>query len=269
MFKTRQKVGKYIIQGKLGSGGFSIVYRAMDTVEGIRVALKVPFARHLSSDVLADFRKEVRLVAQLKHPNILALKNADFVDEHFLVAFPLGEGSLADRLRYRISTSLALSYAEQILRAVAYAHENHIIHCDIKPENIILFPEKQLALTDFGIAKISLRTVHGSGSGTLGHMAPEQAMGKPSYRSDVFSIGLILYRMFGGHWPEYPFAWPFPGHRRLKSNLHSDLIEMIQKSLSVNPRARFADASVMLKAFLKAKARAVRLIEANATKSRT
>ncbi len=268
MFKKRQKVGKYVIEGKLGAGGFSVVYRALDTVEGVRVALKVPFARHLSEDVLNDFRKEVRLVAQLKHPNILPLKNADFVGEHFLVAFPLGEMSLADRLQYRISSALALNYSEQILKAVSYAHDHKIIHCDIKPENIILFPERLLALTDFGIAKISMRTVQGSGSGTLGHMAPEQAMGKPSYRSDVFSIGLILYRMFSGHWPEYPFEWPFPGQNRLKANLPVDLIELIRKSLQVNPRLRFADAKTMLNAFARVKPRTLRLMESRIAKKR-
>lgn len=267
-FKTRQKVGKYIIEGQVGSGGFSVVYKAFDSIEGVRVALKVPFAHHLSDSLLADFRKEVRLVASLDHPNILRLKNADFVDKHFIVAFPLGERSLAERMRHRMSSSLALDFSEQIIRAVAHAHEKKIIHCDVKPENIILFPGKQLALTDFGIARISQRTVRGSGSGTLGHMAPEQAMGRPSYRSDVFSIGLILHRLWGGKWPEYPFSWPCLGHQRLRAKTHPELIELIRKAMNIESQRRYADASAMLRAFCKIRPKLIRHLEATAQKRR-
>lgn len=259
MFRIRQRVGKYQIEKRLGEGGFSVVYQAYDTVEGIRVALKVPHARLVTPTVLEDFRKEVRLIAKLNHPNVLRLKNADFIDGHFVLAFPLGEKSLADRIRYRISAEAAISYADHLLQGIAHAHENRIVHCDIKPENLILFHDGTLALTDFGIAKISLRTIQGSGSGTLGYMAPEQAMGKPSYRSDVFSAGLIMSRLFTGKWPEWPFEWPFPGHSRMKARYHTDLIDLVRRSLEVEPRKRFADASRMLDAFSKLKRRAIKV----------
>jgi serine/threonine protein kinase len=97
-----------------------------------------------------------------------------------------------------------------MIEAVAYAHRQRIIHCDIKPENFILFPDNRLRLTDFGIARVAQNTVAGSGSGTVGYMAPEQAMGKPSMRSDVFSLGLVIYRMLTGQLPEWPFEWPPP-----------------------------------------------------------
>lgn len=258
MFKVRQRVGKYQIEKRLGEGGFSVVYRAYDTVEGIRVALKVPHARHLTPEVLDDFRKEVRMVAQLNHTNILPLKNADFIDGHFVLTFPLGEKSLADRLQYRLASPRALSYSEQLLQGLAHAHEHHIIHCDIKPENLILLGNGCLALTDFGIARIAQRTIQGSGSGTLGYMAPEQAMGKPSYRSDVFSAGLILCRLFTGHWPEWPFVWPVPGYKRMKSIYRQDLIDVVRRSIEVDPRKRYPDASMMLSAFLKVKRKALR-----------
>jgi serine/threonine protein kinase len=208
MIRSRQIVGKYRVERKLGEGGFATVYQAMDTIEGVRVALKIPCARYVDAAMLEDLRKEVRIVAQLNHSHILPLKNAEFIDGRFVLAFPLGERSLAERLQHRLSTRLALCFTEQILDAAAYAHQRRIIHCDIKPENMILFPGNQLLVTDFGIARVAQRTIQGSGSGTVGYIAPEQAMGKLSFRSDVFSIGLVSYRMFSGCRPEWPFSWP-------------------------------------------------------------
>jgi serine/threonine protein kinase len=137
-----------------------------------------------------------------------------------------------------------------MLSAVAYAHERRLIHCDIKPENFILFDGDHLRLGDFGIAKISLRTIQGSGSGTVGHIAPEQAMGKPSSRSDVFSLGLIIYRMLTGYWPQFPFEWPLPGANLLRrKSIHPDMIAFIRRTLAVRPQHRFVDAIKMEKAF--------------------
>ena len=92
-----------------------------------------------------------------------------------------------------------------------YTHRRRTVHLDIKPENVILFDGQHVRLTDFGIAKVSQSTLHGSDTGTVGYMAPEQAMGRPSLRSNVFFIGLIVYRKLNGHRPE----WPFAGARRL------------------------------------------------------
>lgn len=259
--RIRQKLGKYRIDGKLDLGGFAAVYRATDTIEGVRVALKIPHNHLVTDDVLADFRTEIRLAAKLKHPNILPLKTADFIDGRLVIAYPLGERTLADRLQTRVSLSLAIDFAEQMLAAAAYAHEQRIIHCDIKPENLILFPEQRLMLTDFGIAKVALRTIRASGSGTVGYCAPEQAMGQPSFRSDVFSLGLIQYRLFSGHLPEWPFEWPPPGYRRLKQRVHPELIEILRRAIEVDPRKRFVHAGAMLSALRRIKPRALRLRE--------
>ncbi len=244
--RTRQKLGKYRIDGKLGYGGFAVVYQATDTIEGSRVALKIPYDHLITDSVLEDFRREVRLAAQLDHPNILPLKNADFIEGRFVITYPLGDRTLADRLQSRLSLNLALDFAEQMLAGAAYAHEHRIIHCDIKPENMILFSDNRLMLTDFGIAKVALRTIRASGSGTLGYCAPEQAMGQPSFRSDVFALGLIQYRMLTGHLPEWPFRWPPPGYGRLKTRVPADLVELLRRSIEINPRQRFADAGAML-----------------------
>jgi serine/threonine-protein kinase len=255
--RTKQRLGKYRIERKLGEGGFSAVYEATDTIEGIRVALKIPYSHLLTDEVLEDFRREVRLAAHLNNPHILPLKNADFIDGHFVVALPLGERTLADRLQSRMSRETTLDLAEQMLEAVAYAHEHRIIHCDIKPENLILFPHGQLMLTDFGIAKVAMKTIRASGSGTVGYIAPEQAMGKPSFRSDVFSLGLILYRMLSGTLPEWPYDWPPPGYHRIRQ-LHPDLIQLVRRAMSLNPRKRFKDAGQMLAALRRIKSRVLR-----------
>ena len=255
--RTRQKLGKYRIDGKLGYGGFAVVYQATDTIEGSRVALKIPYDHLITDSVLEDFRREVRLAAQLDHPNILPLKNADFIEGRFVITYPLGDRTLADRLQSRLSLNLALDFAEQMLAGAAYAHEHRIIHCDIKPENMILFSDNRLMLTDFGIAKVALRTIRASGSGTLGYCAPEQAMGQPSFRSDVFALGLIQYRMLTGHLPEWPFRWPPPGYGRLKTRVQADLVELLRRSIDVNPRQRFADAGAMLGALRRIRSRAL------------
>lgn len=243
--RVRQRLGKYRIERRLGEGAFSCVYQAMDSIEGIRVALKIPHPEHLTAEVLKDFRKEVRTVARLAHPNVLPLKDASIIDGKLVIALPLGEESLADRLGRRLATTRALDWIDQLTEAVAYAHSHRIIHCDIKPENIILFPDGHLRLADFGIAKVSGRTIRGGGTGTVGYMAPEQAMGWPSYRSDVFSVGLISYRLLSGQWPAWPFEWPPRGYSRLKARVHPKLTAWIKRAIDPDPRKRFRDGEHM------------------------
>jgi hypothetical protein len=251
---------KYRIQKKLADGGFAAVYKAYDTVEGISVALKVPHARHVSEDALVEFRNEARIVARLDHPHIVQLKNASHIGDRFVVVYPLGRETLGDRLSRRLTFQKALGYADQMLDAVAFAHASRIIHCDIKPENFILFEDDHLRLTDFGISKIALatRTIAGSGAGTVGYLAPEQAMGKPSFRSDVFSLSLVLFRMISGRLPAWPFEWPLLGVDRLRGRVHVDLIGFLQKGLQVDTRKRFADAVQMQAAFERIRPRVAR-----------
>lgn len=247
--RPRTRLGKYRVEKCLSEGGFATVYQALDTIEGIRVALKIPHQQMVSDSLMKDFRNEARLAARLEHPNILHLKDASFIDGYFVIAMPLGEKTLADRLMSRLSLRTVMEYTGQLLEALAYAHRQRIIHCDVKPENVLLFAGNKLRLTDFGIAKVAQRTVRGSGTGTVGYMAPEQAMGKPSLRSDVFSLGLIVYRMLAGEWPEWPFIWPFPGHRRLRERVPPAFVAWLRKSLELDPRRRFHDADHMLRVF--------------------
>jgi len=258
--KNRRRLGKYRIRRRVGAGAFATVYEAYDTIEGISVALKIPHPDQVEKESLNLIHKEVRLTARLDHDNILALRSAMMIDGHFVIATPLGEQTLTDRLRYRLGPKTALSYTEQLLDALAYAHEQRVIHCDIKPDNVILFPENHVRLADFGIAKVSLRTrtIMGSGQGTVGYIAPEQAMGKPSFRSDVFSMGLLIYRMFAGVLPEWPFDWPLPGAERLRRTVSQDFIAFLRRSIEVRERKRFRDGVQMQRAFEKVAPRALR-----------
>jgi serine/threonine-protein kinase len=258
MIRQRQKLGKYRIGQRLASGGFADVFEASDTIEGVPVALKIPAPHLLTRDALADFKREVRLTARLDHPNILPIKSADFIGDVFVIAYPLGEKSLDARLRSRISRDKALDVGEQVLAGLAHAHAHKVIHCDVKPDNVILFPDGRARLTDFGIAKLAQRTLRASGSGTVGYVAPEQAMGQPSFRSDVFSAGLLLYRMLAGVLPEWPYRWPLVGFERLRRGVHPDLIQVLHKSLQIDPHKRYPDARAMLRAVLGVRARALR-----------
>ena len=243
MLRARQKIGKYRILGRIASGPLADVYRAYDTIQKIKVALKIPKPDENAGH--EEFLHEVRVATRLQHPNILSVLNASYIDEQFVIAMNLGEESLADRIERRTSTAVKLDLAGQGLAALAHAHEHKIIHCDIKPENFILFPGNCLKLADFGFAKLGLRTLKASGSGTIDYIAPEQAMGRPKFQSDVFSMGLVLYRLFSGKLPEWPFTWPMAGHEMLKARVRPELIEVLKKAIQLDPAKRYRTAVQM------------------------
>jgi eukaryotic-like serine/threonine-protein kinase len=225
------------------------VYQALDTIQGIRVALKIPHESAMNEYFLQDFKREARLAPKLEHANILPIRDASFIDKHFVIAMPLGSISLGERMRKRIPTDVALSYAQQALAAVAQAHRNRIIHCDIKPDNFIVFPNDVLKLTDFGFSKVAEHTLKASGSGTVGYIAPEQAVGRPMFQSDVFSLGLVIYEMLTGALPEWPYDWPPPHVDRLRRKVKPTLVEWLRKSIEVRPEKRFKNAVAMYNEF--------------------
>lgn len=153
-----------------------------------------------------------------------------------------------------MSVDRALDLADQALAALAFAHEKKIIHCDIKPENYIVFPDNRLKLADFGFAKVSLRTLKASGSGTIDYIAPEQAMGRPKFQSDVFSVGLVLYRLLSGKLPEWPYKWPMVGHDRLQARLRPEYASVLRKAIQLDPAHRYTNARQMYAAFKKVRA---------------
>jgi len=235
------RLDKYRLLKRMGEGGFATVYAARDLIVDRKVALKIPeFSNEESTCSFEDLKREVRIMARLEHAGILPLQDARFIDGHFVMVFPLGEETLEDRMTRRMARSTAIHYIVQMVSALAYAHQQTILHRDIKPENFVLFSDQTIQLSDFGLARIERGAHHVSASGTLGYMAPEQAMGKPGYRSDVFSLGLVIYRMLAGETPEYPFD-TFPGFNRLRRGLSQELVSLIRKAIDPTPSKRFRD----------------------------
>lgn len=260
--RARQRLGKYRILNRIADGPLADVYRAQDTIQNIKVALKIPKSGDDTGH--EEFLHEVRMATKLRHPNILNVLNASYIDDHFVIAMELGKESLADRIERRISTARALDLADQALAAMAHAHEHKVIHCDIKPENYILFPDNQLKLADFGFAKLNFRTLKASGSGTIDYIAPEQAMGRPKFQSDVFSLGLLVYRLLSGKLPDWPFEWPLPGYDKLSARVRPEVIEVLRNAIQLDPRKRYRDAVQMHAAFRKANSQARRQQRAKA-----
>ena len=247
--KARQKLGKYRIERRISEGPIAAVYEAVDTIHGLHVALKIPHESSMSEHFLADFKREARLAHRLEHPNILPIRDASFIADRFVIAMPLGERSLASRMRRRLSTESALHLIEQAVAAVAHAHRANVIHCDIKPDNFILFPENRLKLTDFGFSKVAEGTLRASGSGTVGYIAPEQAVGRPKFQSDVFSLGLVIYELLSGYLPEWPYDWPPPEVKRVRERVGAKLTDWLRHAIQVRPEKRFKNAVTMYREF--------------------
>lgn len=243
-WKRRQRVGKYRLVRKIGSGGFAVVFHAKDTVQKIRVALKLPTTSN--SDDLEDLHYEVRVASKLSHPSLMPVLNADIIGGDLVVAYPLGTGCLHDRMKKPFTNRELFDIIVQLLSALRHAHEHEIVHCDVKPGNIIMFEGGVVKLCDFGLCKKadgSFRT--SEPGGTLGYMAPELAMGHPSPRSDLFSVGLIAWEMLTGKLPEWPYDWPPPRHEEA-SERWLGLVEALRGALEPDHRDRYSSAEVFM-----------------------
>jgi serine/threonine-protein kinase len=256
--KPGRRLGKYRLEKLLGTGGSCEVWKAKDSVEDIRVALKVPLVDVTGKRDNQRLFHEIRLVAQLRHPNILSVKNADIIDGHAVLATELSVRTLDDCYK-PMSVRRIISIMTQVLDGLAYAHSKRLVHCDVTPGNIFLFPDGRAALGDFGISlKLKGRMATVDDFGTPGYVAPEQAYGRPTYRSDCFAAGLILYEYITGILPRWPFRWPFRGYRRLRQRTNLAFAKFIRKALTVDPALRFANARRMLEALLEVTPKALR-----------
>ena len=257
--KPGRRLGKYRLAKALGEGGSSEVWKARDSVEGIWVALKIPLADVNGARDNQALLREVRLVAQLRHPHIMPVKNADIIDGHAVLATELSVGTLADCSR-PMSVRRIISIAAQVLDGLAHAHRRRMVHCDVTPGNIFLFPNGRAALGDFGIGlklKGRMRTV--DDFGTPGYVAPEQAYGRPTFRSDCFAVGLILYEYITGVLPKWPFRWPPKGCKRLRERTSLAFVRFLKQALEVDPDRRFSSAEKMRAALLAAVPRNLKL----------
>ena len=241
-------LGKYRLRKYIDTGGSCEVWQAMDTVEGITVALKIPLTGINGQRNNEPLLREVRAVSKLRHPNILSIKNADIINGHAVLATELSARTLADCSR-PMSVARIISIIMQVLQGLSFAHEQRIVHCDVSPSNIFLFADKRVAVGDFGISlKIKGRIKTVDDFGTPGYVAPEQAYGYPTYRSDCFAVGLILYEFITGVLPRWPFNWPYKGYERLNERTGIAFTRFMKKALSIDPQNRFANAGKMIAA---------------------
>jgi eukaryotic-like serine/threonine-protein kinase len=201
--------GRYRLESKLGSGGMSTVYLAQDQVLDRPVAIKL-LHREISeeADQLERFRREARAAARLSHPNLVGVIDAGEDEGRPYIVFEYVEGqTLKRRIQEEggLSVDEAVAYAIEIGRGLTAAHARKLVHRDVKPQNVLIDPDGRAKVTDFGIAR-SLEsegmTATGRVLGTTDYVSPEQAMGEVvDERSDVYSLGVVLYEMLTGEVP--------------------------------------------------------------------
>jgi eukaryotic-like serine/threonine-protein kinase len=260
---------RYFLENEIARGGMGSVWRARDEVLARIVAVKILHS-NLSSDesFLERFRREALAAARLAHPNIVAIYDTgservedDDTEHHYIVMEYCGRGTLADLTNAGPSPpARVVTIGTTICRALSYAHENQVIHRDVKPANVLITDDGGLKVADFGIAKAAFVTsditTTGSILGTVTYLSPEQARGQePDARSDLYSLGVVLYELATGR---PPFAGnsqiatamqhlrePPPPPRSIKAGIPRSLESAIMKALEKDPDARFGSALEM------------------------
>lgn len=204
-----QTVGRYEITGELGRGAMGVVYKALDPTIGRTVALKtmrLDVHGLDAQEMVRRFQNEARAAGVLNHPNIVTIYDAGEQDGIFYIAMEFIEGTTLHELlaeKRVLATDEVLQLTRQICRGLDYAHSNGIVHRDIKPANIMITGNGTVKIMDFGIAKSGGQVTNtGQVLGTPNYMAPEQVKGRQlDGRSDLFSLGVILYEMLTGEKP--------------------------------------------------------------------
>jgi serine/threonine-protein kinase len=249
---------RYELEELVGTGGMSSVYRAHDRLLERDVALKVLHEQFTAdTDYVERFRREARSVAQLSHPNIVTVIDRGEQDGRQFIVFEYVRGenlkALVERegpLREEDAVRLTL----QIARALGFAHENGLIHRDVKPQNVLLNGDGQAKVTDFGIARsLDVKgglTQTGTVMGTSDYIAPEQARGsRVDAQSDIYSLGAVLYELLTG---DVPFPGenfvavamrhinePPPSVRERRPDVSPRLDAVIRRAMAKEPRDRF------------------------------
>jgi len=265
--------GRYRLDAQIGRGGMSTVYLAFDTVLERPVAIKLMHREIAAdSDQLERFRREARSVARLSHPHIVTVIDAGeepSTDGHhpgvgapyIVLEYVEGE-TLKDLIRREgpLDIPQALAYAIEIARALGAAHEQQIVHRDVKPQNVLIGIEGGAKITDFGIARTLTEeglTIAGRVLGTTDYVSPEQALGQPvTGQSDLYSLGVVLYEMFTGSVPfvaESPVAVAMrhvreevPDVQRLRPELSAATAAVLDRALAKDLSVRYPDAASMV-----------------------
>ncbi len=257
--------GRYRLESKLGSGGMSTVYLALDEVLDRPVAIKL-LHREISeeADQLERFRREARAAARLSHPNLVGVIDAGEDDGRPYIVFEYIEGrTLKRRLQEegRLPIDEAVAYAIEIGRGLTAAHARKLVHRDVKPQNVLIDPDGRAKVTDFGIAR-SLEskglTATGRVLGTTDYVSPEQAMGEEvDERSDVYSLGVVLYEMLTG---DVPFRAetqvgvamkhvnkPMPDVQTKRPEVSAAVASVVDRATTKDPRDRYGTVAEMVR----------------------
>ncbi len=254
---------RYEIQQRLGRGGMADVYLARDRLLERRVAVKVLFPEFATDpSFVARFRREAQAAANLTHPNIVAVYDwGQQGGTYFIVMEYVNGQTLADVLRVegKISATRAATLSSEVAAALGFAHRNGVVHRDVKPGNILVTDAGDVKVADFGIARVANAgtdaglTQAGSVMGTAAYFSPEQAQGaSPDPRSDLYSLGIVMYEMVGGRPPftgDNPVSIAYkqvheapPRLRDLSPDVPVAYEAIVAKLLAKDPAARYANA---------------------------
>jgi len=262
-----EQFGDFIILTKVGEGGMGTVYKAKNRKLNRVVALKTitPSLLAAKPDMVKRFLREAQSAARLEHPNIVRVYSVGEINGHHYIEMQFIQGrTLADVLkeRGRLDVEEALRIARGVAVALQCAHENGIIHRDIKPQNIMLTDRGEVMVADFGLAKATESTeitAPGQPLGTPAYMSPEQCEGKSADpRSDIYSLGATLFRMITGKPPftaETPLALmrmhadtPAPDPREVRQDIPREVATLIRKMLKKRPEERFQSCREIIEA---------------------
>jgi pimeloyl-ACP methyl ester carboxylesterase len=273
--KPPRKLGRYVLGPLVGRGGMGAVYRARDVELGREVAVKLVHARRGSHN-LVRFAREVRALATLSHPNVVAIHDAAVQRGTAYLVMELVSGDTLRQLllrERRLTVDRVLRLARQIAEALGAAHTRGVVHRDLKPENVAVMEHGHVKVLDFGLAQLTAlgtdqtenrATMTGAVLGTPHYMSPEQVRGnRATARSDVFAFGALLYEMLTGRRPfgagsaaeTYAriLSSAPPGPKRASdSTVRGRLLQLAMRCLEKEPRARFASGSELVAALTEA-----------------